>query len=103
MSTTYYELKAPWSHIRWEDAESHVYLTLWQDGGRAGYLTVEAAAARTAVLSFAGEEVCVKSAYAGGTQLHIEREPKSDTIIDEYGRIESFRDLSMLHPSSGQI
>lgn len=52
MSTYYCKLKKPWTSIRVERSVAHCYVTLWQNHGNAGTLTVDIAVRDDVVRGF---------------------------------------------------
>ena len=99
MSTYYRELREPWSSIRVDDDKRHSHIHLWQDGGKAGELCVDADK-RDDVLRqfFEDEDVCQR--YFGGVgvgcRLNVFRVPRTSFLLSEYSELVSWNTLSEL-------
>ena len=53
MSTSYYPIREPWTSVKIvKQTPSHISFTVFQDGGMAGMLTVEASVAEEAMRAF---------------------------------------------------
>ena len=105
MSTSYRELKKPWSSIRVEDNAVHTKITLWQGGACCGTLTVSREH-RDDVLwqFFENDAVATRSALPEGrTGLTIFRQPRVNLVLSEYGDLELFDNLMEDCDSVGHV
>lgn len=91
----FYELSEPWSSIsvKLNDAVTHAEISLWQDGGLAGELTVQANAAFDATLSLAGKEVAKVTPTEDGWRLLYMKKPRTVQVISETGEVALWSDI----------
>ena len=87
MSTTFYELREPWSSIRVEETPGHARITLWNDGGLAGTLTVKIEDLGPALGSFRGDDFMVRSSRTYRLMRSENPLPRSRKLICEYNEI----------------
>lgn len=96
MSTSYYRLRPPVTHLRLEDGGKHNNLYVWVDSNAAGILTLLKATTRDIMLFFAlreADDVCPLRIHYGGPQreaaviVNDESLPDEATVISEYGEL----------------
>ena len=60
MSTTYYELRPPWSSIKVSKGGGHAHVKLWDAGALAGELAILEDHLGDVLYSLRGEQVCTR-------------------------------------------
>ena len=92
MSTTYYELKEPWSAINVRKIGDSHRIFLWIGGfdeeNFSGELAVGEEDLELAMDAFMGNEIAVRVGIGEGrTSLYIYKDPESRQVISEYGDV----------------
>jgi len=102
MSTALFEMKEPWSSIRIESEDpGHTRISVWQDGGHAGTLTVNTEKKMEAIHSFFNmNDFGCRTGLAAGTYLAINREPRSKIIMTEYSELLDWESFNSKYPRS---
>lgn len=97
MSTSYYNLRSPWTSIRvtQDPGAPHARISLWEKGALAGELCVTAESVTAIVTGFRDKQVCNTFVAPGGPYLDLMRDPEVDCIVNEYGEVESWRSLRL--------
>ena len=101
MSTHYYELRKPWTHIKCEAQGNHTRIMLWQQYGLAGALTVEKESREDCLYTFFDLDDSVASTVSRGEKgvaLIIHRQPRVDVVLSEYANLAAFSELEKAYP-----
>ena len=94
MSTSYSELKAPWTSIRMtERGGDHFELSLWANGALTGNLVLRKGEISDAIHSLTGERAGTVVAPKEGQRLVIFKTPRTDCVVSEYAEIKSWTDI----------
>ena len=106
MSTSYYELRAPWSSIRVDEIGQHTRIHMWAAGKKAGELVVGPEHLSEALWGFRqdpdnsyGCNATVVSRNEAGV-LHIRARPRSRVVISEYSEIIEWDELLDSYPAA---
>lgn len=89
MGTSIYDFKPPWSSVKLEPTPTHTRLHIWQDGGKAGVLTIDSDAEKVeqALDTFRGKEIAqISAARQGPVIFHIAKS-RTRYVMTEYGEI----------------
>ena len=108
MSTSYTELKAPWSSIGVDDNGTHARIHVWNDGKKAGELVVASADRGDAVRSFVGMEGLGNSygcnattrSRSSGMSVSIHQRPRSRVVVSDYGEVIDWDQLLDEYPTA---
>ena len=99
MSTDIHELVEPWTSVRAKAAGKHTYIEYWANRASAGHLILDNDEALTVLRSICGDCIARISAKAGSAVLTVYREPRTDCVIDDHGRVLSHRVLREVYRS----
>jgi hypothetical protein len=94
MSTSYYRLRPPVTHLRLESGGGHDRLSIWIDHGLAGVLRLPKAATRDLLRAFILDEVdseCPLLTHWGGKAAVVTVNdgslPDETVVVSEYGEL----------------
>lgn len=96
MSTGFFDLREPWTEVRCQDDGEHCRIDVWENHGHAGTLTVSAKAKMEALATFfydGGTCPVARVGREGKAALVVNRSPRVDCLLSEYGEIVSFAAL----------
>ncbi len=103
MSTSYYRLKPPVTHLKLEAGEGHDRLRIWVNHALAGVLTLRKEETREFILGFADKNKSVMHVYWGGPERGIVVHAKEANLLDgmivipEYGEFLTVAELNALN------
>lgn len=92
MSTNYYRLNPPITHLRLEDRGGHDRISIWVDHGLAGSLTVSKRETRGIIQMFSSDKCSLCTHWAGAERgvvvtVNDETIPDEAVVISEYGEL----------------
>ena len=102
MGCSYRDLRHPWTSLSASQSPgaAHTQVHMFVNGAMVGTLTVRNEEFVDVVRSFSDKEIAKLSSLDKGLHLDIYEEPKSKTVVSEYGDLEYWPTLKRSHPLS---
>ena len=105
MGTSIYDFKPPWSSVKLDPTPTHTRLHIWQDGGKAGVLIIDADPEKVwqALDTFRGQEIAkISVAQQGPVLFHIAKS-RTRYVITENQDILLFETLFEKYPKDDNL